>query len=132
LLSRSQTLRFRKSTRAITRHAPAFAKAAARSTVPRIEPTVAETLPDQQRPISQGSADIDIAMAAECSAIMQDFARRLAGAKTGSERRAIKDQRKSALAAAREKAKRLKEGRRAAFSAALQNTRRKPPPKPRR
>jgi hypothetical protein len=83
------------------------------------------------RPIMPGTDDIDIGYGDERTAIMQDFARRLAGAKTASERRAIKDQRKSALASAREKARRLKEGRRAAFAAARQSiTPRQKSPKP--
>jgi Cdc6-like AAA superfamily ATPase len=73
------------------------------------------------------SDDIDRAYADECSAIMLDFARRLAGARTGSERRAIKIARKSALAAAKEKRKLLKAARRAANIAARQNTPRRQP-----
>lgn len=65
--------------------------------------------------------DIDQACAAERSAIMQDFARRLAGARTPSERKAIKTARKSALAAAQEKAKLLKAARKGAVAAARQS-----------
>lgn len=82
------------------------------------------TVIDQQRPIWDGTADIEIAAAAECSAIMQDFGRRMAGAKTAGERRAIKDQRKSALAAAQQKAKLLRTARQAANRAAAQQGRR--------
>jgi hypothetical protein len=78
--------------------------------------------------------DIDRACADECSAIMQDFARRLASARSPGERRAIKTARKSALAAARDKAKRAKAARKGANTAAHQNApRRQPKPhKPRR
>jgi hypothetical protein len=78
--------------------------------------------------------DIDRACADECSAIMQDFARRLAGARSPGERRAIKTARKSALAAARQKAKLAKAARKGANKAARQSApRRQPKPrKPRR
>jgi hypothetical protein len=78
--------------------------------------------------------DIDRACSDECSAIMQDFARRLGGARSPGERRAIKTARKSALAAARQKAKLLKAGRKAANVIARQSTprRRQRTHKPRR
>jgi hypothetical protein len=78
--------------------------------------------------------DIDRACTAEIGAITQDFGRRLAGARSPSERRAIKIARKSAIAAARQKAKLLKAGRRGANAAARQRAPRRQhrPPKPRR
>ena len=78
--------------------------------------------------------DIDRACSDECSAIMQDFARRLGGARSAGERRAIKTARKSALAAARDKAKRAKAARKGANAAARQSAprRQQRPRKPRR
>jgi hypothetical protein len=77
--------------------------------------------------------DIDQACTAEVGAIMQDFGRRLAGARNPGERRAIKTARKSALAAARQKAKLLKAGRKSANVVARQSApRRQQTHKPRR
>jgi hypothetical protein len=83
-------------------------------------PAIIETVPDEQR-----AADIQIAVDDEVSAIQQDFARRLAGARNGSERRAIKNQRKSAIAQARQKAKLWRAARVASQRAARQNMPRK-------
>ena len=58
--------------------------------------------------------DIDRAYGDDCAAIIQEFASRMAGARSGGEKRAIKNARKSALAAAKEKAKRAKAARQAA------------------
>ena len=62
--------------------------------------------------------DIDRAYGDDCAAIMKDFAQRMAGARSAGERRAIKTARKSALAAAKEKAKQGKAARQAANAAA--------------
>ena len=122
-------MQFRVGMRLVARpaHTRRFV-AAARATSRPIAPSrPVMTLPDQQRPIGEGTADIQISMAAECSAIMQDFARRLAGAQTPGERRAIKDQRKSALAAAQQKAQLLRAARHTANRAAGQNVRQQEP-----
>jgi hypothetical protein len=58
--------------------------------------------------------DINHGYHEECSSIMREFARRLAGARNAGERRAIKTARKSALAAAKEKANQAKAARQAA------------------
>jgi hypothetical protein len=61
--------------------------------------------------------DIDHAYGEECASIMREFARRLKGARNPGQRRAIKSARKSALAAAKQKAKRAKAARQAANAA---------------
>jgi hypothetical protein len=58
--------------------------------------------------------DIDRAYGDDCAAIMQEFAHRMATARSGGEKRAIKTARKSALAAAKNKAKQAKAARQAA------------------
>jgi hypothetical protein len=58
--------------------------------------------------------DIDRAYGDDCAAIMQEFAHRMATARSGGEKRAIKTARKSALAAAKDKAKQAKAARQAA------------------
>ncbi len=89
---------------------------------PLNEPPLAqEPATAKLQPLSLETDDIDQACAAEQSAIMQDFALRLACARTPSERKAIKTARKSALAAAQIKAKLLKAARKAAVMAARQS-----------
>jgi hypothetical protein len=64
--------------------------------------------------------DIDRAYDDDCTAIMQEFAQRMATARSGSEKRAIKTARKSAMTAAKDKAKRAKAARQAANAAIRQ------------
>jgi len=71
--------------------------------------------------------DIDRAYGDDCTAIMTEFAHRMAGARSPGEKRAIKTARKSALAAAKEKAKRAKAARQAANTAMRQG---RAPPRP--
>jgi hypothetical protein len=95
---------------------------------------VAAIAPEAEAPPPESVDDIERAYAEECGAIMKDFAQRLAGAKTPGERRAIKTARKSAMAAAKDKAKRMKDARKAANMAARQTAaprRPRPPVEPR-
>jgi hypothetical protein len=98
-----------------------------------VQPQAEDAAIDIRAPLLAAD-DIDRACTAEVGAIMQDFGRRLAGARSPSERRAIKTARKSAIAAARQKAKLLKAGRRGANAAARQRAPRRQhrAPKPRR
>jgi hypothetical protein len=95
---------------------------------------VAAIAPEAEAPPPESMDDIERAYAEECGAIMKDFAQRLAGAKTPGERRAIKTARKSAMAAAKEKAKMMKASRKAGNMAARQTAaprRPRPPVEPR-
>ena len=74
--------------------------------------------------------DIDKAYGEDCAAIMQEFAHRMAGARSGGDKRAIRSARKSALAAAKDKAKRAKTARQAANAAQRQTVRRPPALRP--
>jgi hypothetical protein len=89
---------------------PAAARIVCRPAMPVIENVAA--LAEAPPPLPMD--DIDRAYGDDCAAIMQEFASRMAGARSGSEKRAIKNARKSALAAAKEKAKRAKAARQAA------------------
>lgn len=93
-------------------------------------PIVAAASPEAaaEAPLPESMDDIERAYAEECGAIMRDFARQLAVAKTPGERRAIKTARKSAMAAAKEKAKRMKDARKAANMATRQSAPRRPRP----
>jgi hypothetical protein len=111
-----EPVRFRPAAKAVCRPAPAI-----------IENIAAEA----EAPPPLPTDDIDRAYADERSAIMLDFTRRLAGAKTPGERRAIKTARKSALAAARQKKKLAKAARKAANAAARQGQPRRNQQRPR-
>jgi hypothetical protein len=74
--------------------------------------------------------DIDSAYGDDCAAIMQEFAHRMAGARSGSEKRAIKNARKSAMAVAKDKAKRAKAARQAANTQQQGRSPTQPRPRP--
>ena len=117
---RAPTLRepvqFRPAAKAVCRPMPAI-----------IENTATEAAAPPPLPTD----DIDRAYSDERTAIMLDFAKRLAGAKTPGERRAIKTARKSALAAAKQKKKLAKAARKSANTATRQGRPRRDRQRPR-
>jgi hypothetical protein len=112
--------RFPPAAKIVCRSAPAPAKAG----------VIENTAPEAEAPPPLAMDDIERAYGDDVSAIMREYANRMAGARSGGEKRSIKTARKSALAAAKDKATRAKAARKAANAAMRQSVVRRPPARP--